>query len=92
MQTPVMGFESSLIHVFNPGDLNEPGQPNYFVDDGVFWTMPVPKKSAKVKPGRGDVRFTASDLTLFDYFTNENSILRDGSAPIIGAMASAKIV
>jgi hypothetical protein len=71
--------------------LNEPGQPNYFVDGGVFWTMPVPKKSAKVKPGRGDAHFIASDLAMFDYFTEVNSILRDGSAPIVDATASVDI-
>jgi hypothetical protein len=71
--------------------LNEPGQPNYFVDGGVFWTLPVPKKSVKVKPGRGDAQFTVSDLVMFDYFTEVNSILRDGSAPIVDATASVDI-
>jgi hypothetical protein len=84
-------FASPQIHDFNPGDLNEPGQPNYFINGGVFWTMPVPKKSVKVKPGRGDALFTFSDLAMFDYFTSVNAILRDGSAPIIGATASVEI-
>jgi hypothetical protein len=53
--------------------------------------MPVPKKSAKVKPGRGDAHFTVSDLAMFDYFTGENAILRDGSAPIVDATASVDI-
>ena len=57
----------------------------------MFWTTPVPKKSVKVKPGRGDAHFTVSDLAMFDYFTNENSILRDGSAPIVDATASVDV-
>lgn len=57
----------------------------------MFWTTSVPKKSVKVRPGRGDARFTVSDLTMFDYFTEVNSILRDGSAPIVGATASVDI-
>jgi hypothetical protein len=87
---PGLGFDSPEIHSFNPGDLNEPGQPNYFVDGGVFWTAPVPKKSVKVKPGRGDAHFSVSDLAMFDYFTGVNSILRDGSDPI-DATASVDI-
>jgi hypothetical protein len=84
-------FASPQIHDFNPGDLNAPGQPNYFINGGVFWTMPVPKTSVKVKPGLGDAHFTFSDLAMFDYFTSVNAILRDGSAPIIGATASVEI-
>jgi hypothetical protein len=91
LKTPVWGFASPQIHDFNPVDLNEPGQPNYFVDGGVFWTAPVPKKSVKVKPGRGDAHFTVSNLAMFDYFTGGNTILRDGSAPIIDATASVDI-
>jgi hypothetical protein len=71
--------------------LNEPGQPNYFVNGGVFWTTPVPKKSVKVESGRGDAHFMLSDLRLFDYFTSANAILRDGSAPIVDATASIDI-
>ena len=71
--------------------MNEPGQPNYFVNGGVLWTAPVPKKAVKVKPGRGDAHFMLSDLRLFDYFTSANAILRDGSAPIVDATASINI-
>jgi hypothetical protein len=84
-------FASPQIHDFNPGDLNEPGQPNYFVNGGVFWTMPVPKTAVKIHPGAGEAQFTFSDLAMFDYFTSANAILRDGSAPIIGATASVDI-
>jgi hypothetical protein len=71
--------------------LNEPGQPNYFIDGGVFWTMPVLNESVKIKPGRGDAHFAFSDVAMFDYFTSANAVLRDGSAPIIGATASLDI-
>jgi hypothetical protein len=53
--------------------------------------MPVPKKSVKVKPGRGDAHFAFSDLAMLDHFTSVNAILRDGSAPILDATASVNI-
>jgi hypothetical protein len=53
--------------------------------------MPVPKTSVTIHPGGGDAHFTVSDLAMFDYFTEVNSILRDGSAPIIDATASVDI-
>jgi hypothetical protein len=53
--------------------------------------MAVPKTSVKVTPGRGDAHFTFSDLAMFDMFTSVNAILRDGSAPIIGATASVEV-
>jgi hypothetical protein len=53
--------------------------------------MPVPKTSVTVHLGAGDAHFTVSDLAMFDYFTNVNSILRDGSAPIVDATASVDI-
>ena len=78
------------LHDFNPGDLNEPGQPNYFLDGGVFWTKPVPKTSVRIRPGRGDAHFTLSNVTLLDYFNVVNAILRTGPVPI-DAMASVDI-
>jgi hypothetical protein len=61
------------------------------MNGGVFWTMRVPKTSVTIHPGVGDARFAASDLAMFDYFTEVNSILRDGSAPIVAATASVEI-
>jgi hypothetical protein len=91
-EDPSVGpFASPQIHDFNPGDLNEPGQPNYFVNGGVFWTMPVPNTSVTIHPGVGEAHFTFSDLAMFDYFTSANAILRDGSAPIFDATASVDI-
>jgi len=58
---------------------------------GVFWTAPVPNTSVTIHPGAGDAQFTVSDLAMFDYFTEVNSILRDGSAPIVDATASVDI-
>jgi hypothetical protein len=84
-------FASPQIHDFNPGDLNEPGQPNYFLNGGIFWTMPVPKKSVKVKPGRGDAHFTFSGLAMFDYFTSVNAILRPPGLVPLDATASLEI-
>jgi hypothetical protein len=66
-------------------------QRQVFHSGGVLWTIPVPKKAVKVKPGRGDANFMLSDLRLFDYFTAANAILRDGSAPILDATASVNI-
>jgi hypothetical protein len=53
--------------------------------------MPVPKTSVTIQPGAGDAHFAVSDLAMFDYFTEENSILRDGRAPIVDATASVDI-
>jgi hypothetical protein len=53
--------------------------------------MPVPKTSVTIHPGAGDAHFTVSDLAMFDHFTEVNSILRDGSAPIVDATASVDI-
>ena len=53
--------------------------------------MRVPKTSVTIHPGAGDARFTASDLAMFDYFTEVNSILRDGSAPVVAATVSVDI-
>ena len=86
-----MGFESQQIHDFNPGDLNEPGQPDYFVDGGVFWTMPVPKRSVTIHPGAGDAHFTFSDLAMFDYFTADDAILRPPGLIPLAATASVDI-
>jgi hypothetical protein len=61
------------------------------MNGGVFWTMRVPKTSVTIHPGAGDARFAASDLAMFDYFTEVNSILRDGSAPIVAATAGVDI-
>jgi len=60
------------------------------MDGGVFWTMPVSKKSVTIHPGSGDAHFMFSDLSMFDYFTSVNAILRNGPAPI-AAMASLDI-
>jgi hypothetical protein len=70
------------LHDFNPGDLNEPGLPNYFMNGGVFWTRPVPQTSVTIHPGRGNAHFTLVDFSLLDYFTAVNAILRTGPDPI----------
>jgi hypothetical protein len=53
--------------------------------------MPVPKASVKIKPGLGDAHLAFANVAMFDYFTSANAILRDDSAPIIGATASLDI-
>lgn len=75
-------FASTQLHDFNPGDLNVPGEPNYFMDGGLFWTRRVPEKSIAVAPGRGDASFVLSDFSLLDYFNVVNAILRVGPDPI----------
>ena len=84
-------FASPQLHDFNPGDLNEPGQPNYFINGGIFWTMPVPKSSVTVHQGAGDTHFTFSDLAMFDYFTSANAILRPPELNPVDATASLEI-
>jgi hypothetical protein len=79
------------IHSFDPGDLNEPGQPNHFTDGGIFWTGPIPKTSVRLIPGQGGASLTLSDAPLFDFVTGLNTIFRDDSAPIIDATASLEI-
>jgi hypothetical protein len=78
------------IHDFNPGDLNELGLPNHFSAGGVFWTLPVPRKSVKVRPGQGDAHFRLTDVLHSDYFTVVNALLRTGPLPL-GATASVDI-
>ncbi len=70
------------IHDNNPGDLNVPGEPDWFIDGGVFWTKRVPESSVKIHPGRGDARFTLSDTDMLDYITVVNAILRTGPDPV----------
>ena len=54
--------------------------------------MQVPKKSVKVQAGQRVMPTSQPhDLAMFDYFTGENAILRDGSAPIVDATASVDI-
>jgi hypothetical protein len=84
-------FASTQIHDFNRGDLNEPGQPNYFIDGGIFWTMPVAKNSVTMHPGAGDAHFTFSALAMFDYFTSVNAILRPPGLVPLDATASVDI-
>jgi hypothetical protein len=78
------------IHDFNPGDLNPPGEPNYFLDDGVFWTRPVPDSSITIHPGKGDAHFRLPDFAMLDYFTVVNALFRNGPEPV-SATASVDI-
>jgi hypothetical protein len=70
------------IHDFNPGDLNEFGRPNHFAADGVFWTLPVPEKPVRVRPGQGDARFTLTEAFHTDYFNILNALFRTGPLPL----------
>lgn len=74
--------EQVQLHDVNPGDLNEPGEPNHFLEGGVFWTRRVPEESIAVHPGRGDASFVLSDFSLLDFLTVVNAIFRTGPAPI----------
>ena len=74
--------QSPQIHDFNPGDLNPSGQPNHFLDGGIFWTAAVPRHSIAIHPGQGDATFRLSDFPLLDYFTAANAILRAGPDPL----------
>ena len=70
------------IHDFNPGDLTEFGRPNHFAADGVFWTLPVPEKSVRVRPGQGDAHFMLTDVFHSDYFNIVNALFRTGPLPL----------
>jgi hypothetical protein len=78
------------IHDFNPGDLNEPGQPNHFSAGGVVWTRPIPNRAVTVRPGRGNAHFTLPDFSLFAYLNIVNAFFRTGPDPI-DATASVDI-
>jgi hypothetical protein len=66
------------IHDFNPGDLNEPGLPDNVFSGGVFWTSPVPRQAVRIHPGRGDAHFQVENHSVFDFFTAENAVFRNG--------------
>ena len=65
------------IHDFNPADLNDPPEDDWFQQGGLFWTANVPKKSVSVQGGRGDAVFDL-DLDLFDFFDVANAVGRAG--------------
>ncbi|MEO1062557.1 MAG: hypothetical protein AAFZ07_14165 [Actinomycetota bacterium] len=65
------------IHDFNPADLNDPPEDDWFQQGGVFWTANVPKRSVSVRGGRGDAVFDVS-LDLFDFFDVPNAVGRAG--------------
>jgi len=68
------------IHDVNPGDLNVPSLPNYFVDGGVFWTRDIPR-TAQIGSG-GDVRYRLNNVDLLDYIDVVNAVFRNGPDPI----------
>jgi hypothetical protein len=69
------------IHDFNPGDLNEPGLPDWVFAGGVFWTSPVPKRAVRIHPGRGDAHFEVENHPIFDFFTAANAVDRPPEGP-----------
>ena len=69
------------IHDFNPGDLNEPGLPDWVFAGGVFWTSPVPKRAVRIHPGRGDAHFEVEKHPIFDFFTAANAVDRPPEGP-----------
>lgn len=94
MEDPSLGpFDPAQvqIHDFNPGDLNPEGQPNYFMDGGVFWTRAVPKKSVEIAPGAGDASFVLSDFENLDWLTVVNALFRPEGFEPIPATSSVNI-
>lgn len=65
------------IHDFNPGDLNDPPEDDWFQQGGLFWTANVPRRSVSVRSGRGDASFHVQQ-DLFDFFDVPNSVFRNG--------------
>ena len=91
MEDPSLGpFDPAQIqiHDFNPGDLNPPGYPNYFLDGGLFWTMPLDRGYIKVHPGRGDASFAFDHLETQDWINVVNALFRpSGFVPIPATMS-----
>jgi hypothetical protein len=69
------------IHDFNPGDLNEPGLPDWVFAGGVFWTSPVPKRAVRIHSGRSDAHFEVENHPIFDFFTAANAVDRPPEGP-----------
>ncbi|HKS96771.1 MAG TPA: hypothetical protein VJV74_11670 [Terriglobia bacterium] len=59
---------SNQTHDFDPG-----------LDNGLFWTVPVPAGSISADPGKGRASLVVENLEMEDYFTVGNA-LTDGSS------------
>lgn len=77
------------IHDFNPADLNDPPENDWFQQGGIFWTANVPKRSIHLQQGRGDAVFELN-LDLFDFFDVPNALFRQGP-PRLDANADVRI-
>ena len=78
------------IHDFNPGDLNDPGRSDYFMDGGLFWTGAMPRQNAKLR-GNGQAEMHLSNYELFDFVNAPNAILRPPGFPRDPALASIDV-
>ena len=61
---------SNQVHDFNPG-----------LDNGLFWTIPVPPDSVIADPGSGMASLVVSNLVLEDYGNVINALLDGPSTP-----------
>jgi hypothetical protein len=98
MEDPSLGpFDPGQvqIHDINPGDLNEPGQPQWFGAGGVFWTGRISPSSVSASPGRGDAVLHLDEYHLDDYIDVVNAVVRqpDGTPniPAVPAMADVHV-
>lgn len=93
MEDPSLGpFDPNQvqIHDFNPADLNDPGQPDYFMDGGLFWTGAMPRQGAKMR-GNGRAEMHLSDYELSDFVNAPNAILRPPGFPRDPAVANVDV-
>ena len=67
MGRPAPDF-SNQVHDFDPG-----------LDNGLFWTVAIDKRSVKVDPGSGRASLVVSNLEMEDYFNVINA-LQDGTS------------
>lgn len=84
------------LHDINPGDLNTPGEPQWFANGGLFWTMPIARREIAQRARRGDVWFHSPRLLMRDFIDFPNSVFRnDNGTPKIdspGAVASVTVI
>jgi hypothetical protein len=59
------------VHDFNPG-----------LDNGLFWTVPVPANSLAVDPGSGFASLVVNNLEIEDYFNIGNALIDGNNNPV----------
>lgn len=58
--------DQTQIHDVNPGDLNDRGKPDHFVEGGLFWTGRIRRPAVRLR-GQGNAEMSLTDYALFDF-------------------------